>query len=100
MAFRKFAFWAKTKFMHGATLLIAVVFMASSFERQALAEIDASLLAGMKARAIGPAATSGRIAAIDAVVGDPNTIYAGTATGGIWKTTNGGLTWKPIFDKE
>lgn len=66
----------------------------------AAATVDPSLLAGMKARAIGPAAMSGRIAAIDAVAGDPNIIYVGVATGGVWKSTDGGLTFKPIFDKE
>ncbi len=66
----------------------------------AVAEIDPDLLAGMKARSIGPAGMSGRIAAIDAVVADPDTVYAGAATGGLWKSTNGALTWKPIFDEE
>ncbi|KDA54084.1 hypothetical protein EG19_01240 [Thermoanaerobaculum aquaticum] len=55
---------------------------------------------GLKARSIGPAAMSGRIAAIDAVPGNPVTIYVGAATGGVWKSTDGGLTFKPIFDHE
>ena len=56
------------------------------------------LLEPMKARSIGPAGMSGRIVSIDAVVGDPNIIYIGTASGGVWKTTDGAVTWKPIFD--
>ncbi|MGE3166612.1 MAG: WD40/YVTN/BNR-like repeat-containing protein [Planctomycetota bacterium] len=63
-------------------------------------DIDIDLLAGMKARAIGPATMSGRIAAIDAVVADPRIIYVGAATGGLWKTTNGGLEWTPLFDDQ
>lgn len=64
------------------------------------AAIDADLLSGMKARAIGPAATSGRITDIEVVVNQPNIMYAGTATGGLWKSVNSGLNWRPIFDDQ
>jgi photosystem II stability/assembly factor-like uncharacterized protein len=43
---------------------------------------------------------SGRIAAIDAVETDPNILYVGAATGGLWKSVNGGQTWDPLFDHE
>jgi photosystem II stability/assembly factor-like uncharacterized protein len=49
-------------------------------------------------RSIGPATMSGRIDDIEAVVGDPSTLYLGFATGGIWKSTNMGTTFEPIFD--
>ncbi len=49
-------------------------------------------------RSIGPANMSGRIDDIEALVDDPSTIYIGFATGGIWKSTNMGTTWTPIFD--
>ncbi len=62
--------------------------------------VDPDLLAGMKARSIGPAGMSGRVAAVDAVVSDPEIIYVGAATGGVWKSENGGLTWKPVFDDQ
>ncbi len=62
--------------------------------------IDPSLLAGMRARSIGPAAMSGRIVDIKGVETDPLTVYVGAATSGIWKTANGGLTWAPIFDDQ
>ncbi|MFQ5720562.1 MAG: hypothetical protein ACE5IK_13560, partial [Acidobacteriota bacterium] len=64
------------------------------------ARIDADLLAGMKARSIGPAGMSGRIVAISALDSDPDTIYVGAATGGLWKSINGGLTWEPLFDDQ
>ncbi|MGH9787655.1 MAG: WD40/YVTN/BNR-like repeat-containing protein, partial [Candidatus Acidiferrales bacterium] len=64
------------------------------------AQIDPELLAGMKARSIGPAGMSGRIADIVAVESDANVIYVGAATGGLWKSENGGLTWTPIFDDQ
>lgn len=63
-------------------------------------KIDMEKLKGMKPRAIGPAGMSGRITAIDAVVSNPDIIYAGAASGGVWKSTSGGVTWDPIFDKE
>ncbi len=53
-----------------------------------------------KPRNIGPAGMSGRITAIDALIDDPNTIYLGSASGGVWKTTNGGHEWKPVFDDQ
>ncbi|MGE4073308.1 MAG: WD40/YVTN/BNR-like repeat-containing protein [Lysobacterales bacterium] len=62
--------------------------------------VDPTLLAGMKARAIGPAAMSGRVAAIAADPADPRTVYVGAATGGVWKSENAGLTWTSIFDRE
>lgn len=53
-----------------------------------------------KPRNIGPAGMSGRITAIDAVVANPNIIYLGAASGGVWKTENSGHTWNPVFDDQ
>jgi photosystem II stability/assembly factor-like uncharacterized protein len=63
-------------------------------------KIDSEMFSGLEARSIGPAIMSGRIAALDAVseVGRL-TIYVGSASGGVWKSVNGGTTFKPIFDK-
>ena len=63
-------------------------------------KIDNETFAGLEPRPIGPAVTGGRIAAIDAVhEGDQLTIYVGTASGGVWKSIDGGIAFKPIFDK-
>src|SRR5262252_4191217 len=50
-------------------------------------------------RFVGPRAGN-RVASIAGVPGDPSTYYAGAASGGVWKTTDGGNRWEPIFDKQ
>ena len=64
-------------------------------------KVDTETISGLGARNIGSAAMSGRIAAIDAVhEGDRLTVYLGSASGGVWKSVNGGTTYKPVFDKQ
>jgi photosystem II stability/assembly factor-like uncharacterized protein len=64
-------------------------------------KIDSDTFSGLGARNIGSAAMSGRISALDAVrEGQRLTIYAGSASGGVWKSVNGGTTFKPVFDKQ
>jgi photosystem II stability/assembly factor-like uncharacterized protein len=57
-------------------------------------------LSNLKFREIGPATMGGRIDDIEAVPGDPRTVYVGTAAGGILKTTNGGTSWNFVFTNE
>ena len=59
----------------------------------------ASLFDGLHWRLIGPF-RGGRAVAATGVAGDPNTFYFGAVGGGIWKTTNAGMTWNPIFDQQ
>ena len=51
-------------------------------------------------RSIGPGGMSGRITAIDVVLSDSDVMYAGTASGGLWKSSSAGITWEPIFDNQ
>src|SRR5580765_769036 len=53
-----------------------------------------------KPRNIGPAGMSGRITTIDVVLENPNIIYLGAASGGVWKTENSGNSWTPVFDDQ
>lgn len=62
--------------------------------------IDVDLFKALQPRNIGPAGMSGRVTAIDAVIADPNIIYIGSASGGLWKSENGGLSFLPVFDHE
>src|SRR5437762_767885 len=65
------------------------------------AKFDSDTISGLGARNIGSAAMSGRVAAIAAVTESGRlTVYVGSASGGVWKSTNGGTTFKPVFDKE
>ena len=74
---------------------------AAAAAPQAAVKVDSETISGLGARNIGSAAMSGRIAAIDAVhEGARLTIYVGSASGGVWKSTNGGTTFKPVFDKQ
>src|SRR5438270_5207243 len=56
------------------------------------------LFAGLRWRNIGPF-HGGRIAAVTGAIGQPGVFYIGAPAGGIWKTTNAGVTWSPIFDQ-
>ncbi len=60
----------------------------------------ADKLKGLELREIGPAVMGGRIDDFAVVEGNPNIVFVGVASGGVWKTTNNGTTWTPVFDKE
>lgn len=63
-------------------------------------DISMNSLKSMAPRNIGPSGMSGRVTAIDVVQSNPDVMYVGTASGGLWKSTSGGIKWDPIFDKE
>ncbi len=64
-------------------------------------KFDAATVSGLPARNIGSATMSGRVAAVDAVEQDGRiTVFVGAASGGVWKSVNGGTTYKPVFDRE
>src|SRR5215471_4555778 len=64
-------------------------------------KFDSGTISGLNARNIGSAAMSGRITAIDGVdEGGKVTVFAGAASGGVWKSINGATTFKPVFDRQ
>jgi len=78
--------------------LMVLLFMLLPFS--ALAQFDESLLKTFEWRSVGPAGAGGRVVDVE-VVGDfPYHIFVATASGGLWRSTNNGVTWDPIFDRE
>ena len=80
-----------------SVLIVLLLFAAPVALSQ---QLDMDLFEAMKPRNIGPAGMSGRVTAINAVESNPDVIYAGTASGGLWKSTSGGIKWDPIFDDQ
>lgn len=62
--------------------------------------MSAETFAGLELRSIGPALMSGRVADLAVHPGDQSTWYVAVGSGGLWKTTNAGTTWEPIFDDQ
>lgn len=83
--------------MRRSTVVLASLALAAAPLRAA---VDPDLLAGLKARSIGPATMSGRIAAIESSTANRDLVFVGTATGGLWRSVNGGLTFEPVFDDQ
>ena len=77
-----------------------MILLLMTFSLTHAQELDINKLKGMKPRSIGPAGMSGRITAIDVVNNNPKVIYAGAASGGIWKSESQGIDWEPVFDRE
>ncbi|MDX2029217.1 MAG: hypothetical protein SF339_01010, partial [Blastocatellia bacterium] len=78
------------------SLLILFVCLASA----GFAQIDARTFDRLEWRSIGPAIFDGRVADVEGVPGNPNIVYVASASGGLWKTVNGGVSWKPIFERQ
>ncbi len=78
----------------------ALIILSTCFAAVSPAQEDADPFANLEWRPIGPVNMSGRVADVEGVPGDPNLLYVGTASGGIWKTTNGGMTFSSLFDQQ
>ena len=82
----------------GAFLVLATLVFA--FSKEAVAQqMDQNLFGGMHWRMIGPF-RSGRAVAVTGVPGHPDVFYFGAVGGGVWKTTDAGRVWEPVFDAE
>jgi len=84
-------------------LLLSFAFVVSADKKSDAKNksiLNEDTFSGIKLRNIGPALMSGRIADIAIHPDNPNIWYVGIGSGGVWKTTNAGTTWKPIFDDQ
>ncbi|MGC2738880.1 MAG: hypothetical protein WA274_13375, partial [Candidatus Acidiferrales bacterium] len=88
----------------GFLLLVAALAFpldSAAQDTKSTPKFDSDTISGLGARNIGSAEMSGRVAALSAVKEDGRlTVYIGAASGGVWKSVNGGTTFKPVFDKE
>jgi len=90
------------KIICGATLAIffaAATVTSSAAESKEIVLKGKSLFGDLRARHIGPALVGGRINDLETHPTNNRVIYAGTAGGGVWRTENGGATFRPIFDE-
>ena len=83
----------------GILAALSVWFLATAGVAQSPVRITEETFGDLSVRQIGPATMSGRISALDAVDRNPGILYAGAASGGVWKSRNWGTTFKPVFDK-
>ncbi len=80
-------------------ILFFLLLFTFAFRSSAQSSVDPKLYEGMKWRLVGPFRGGRSLTAIG-VASQPNTYYFGAVSGGVWKTTDGGITWDPIFDKQ
>ena len=79
---------------------VATLAFAANAGTRAAAEKPKDVFAHLKFRNLGPAIAGGRVTAVAGIPGDPQVYYVGAAGGGVFKTTDGGLNWKAIFEHE
>jgi photosystem II stability/assembly factor-like uncharacterized protein len=88
--------------LFGALLLVnpAALLVAQTprVSAPAVAGLDSSALLNLRWRHVGP--EGNRVTSVTGVIGDRTTYYAGAASGGLWKTTDAGTTWAPIFEDQ
>jgi photosystem II stability/assembly factor-like uncharacterized protein len=83
----------------GVTLALALPMSDRPGAQSAAAQATGGAFADYRWRSIGPASIGGRISDVEALDSDFRTAYVAAASGGVWKTTNAGTTWTPIFDR-
>ena len=87
-----------------ATIAVSALAAASIAAAQAPSakpfEFDSTTLAGFRWRNVGPANTMGRVSDVVGIPSPSKTLFAAAAGGGIWKSINNGVTWRPVFEHE
>ena len=86
----------RTRLAPLALLPVALLALAPSPASAQEDPLARRIIDGLEARHVGP--VGNRVSAVTGVPGDPNVFFIGAASGGIWKSTNGGHQWRPVFD--
>jgi len=87
--------------MHGNRFVTAAVGVASAiaFAAPVSAQmLDSSVVSVFRWRNVGPSNFMGRLSDVQGIPSPSKTIYVSAASGGIWKSMNNGITWRPLFD--
>src|SRR5476649_2793302 len=80
-------------------LFLALALVCIGFVSATAQGVDGNLFGAMRWRLVGPF-RGGRVLAVAGVPGDPNVFYFGAASGGVWKSTDTGVNWQPVFDSQ
>jgi hypothetical protein len=80
--------------------VLALIAGVSSLQAQVSTPLDSATLSAFRWRSVGPANMGGRITDIEGIPSPSKTFFVATVAGGIWKTTNAGTTFRPVFDRE
>jgi hypothetical protein len=83
-----------------AVLLLLASGQGTPTQNSAPFELDSLTISGFRWRSIGPANMQGRVSDVAGIPSPSKTLFAAAAAGGIWKSTNNGVTWRPVFDNE
>src|SRR6266511_3286383 len=94
---RKFNIFTTLAFILLVGLLANLAFTSSISGQESVQKNDSAVYSGMRWRLIGPH-RAGRVTTVAGIPGQPAIYYFGTPGGGLWKSTNGGRVWQPIFD--
>ena len=91
----------KPRFCYAALIILGLALACPSPSAAQGVKVDSDTISGLGARNIGSAQMSGRVTSVAAVKENGRlTVYIGAASGGVWKSMNGGTTFKPVFDKQ
>ena len=88
-----------TAFFAAVAMGLSFLSVAQTNDEDSQDPVEA-LVEAIEVRHIGPGTMSGRVTAIAVPHNEPEVIFVGTASGGLWKSTSAGVTWEPIFDEQ
>jgi len=86
--------------MRSSSAVVSAVLVATTAVATTAQQWEIDHLSDIEARNIGPAGMSGRVSDVEVVLSDPSTIFVGSATGGVFRSRDGGVTWMPVFDDQ